>query len=203
MSEYTLIQHLPDYMRGSLGEHWEVALIEYELKVHLIGLSKNDNKVTLSDEPYWNKMSPTGDTFSEMVALANLEGLEGGVVITPYALQEFGGTATVEQLVDMALRADFVVIDPYYLDPSITPERLLQFASDALEIVRGMGKEIGVIVQGFAHPGLEDEARRYNEELASMPWDYLWVGDAIDFWDIPDSWQLYPGGYGGSVLEWM
>lgn len=191
-SNYTLIQTLPEYHRGSLGEVFLPALIEYKYHVYWVGLGIDNDWVLLSDEPYWNPNAVVSSLYTELANLARAEGKLATCAITPYALPEFnmGGTATLDQLKDMVDRSDYVFIDPYLISEYSDADQLLAFASMAIDYVRSVGKGIGLVMQGFAHPGLEEEVMAYNAMLADLDFDNIIIGDAIDFWDIPDEWQL-------------
>jgi hypothetical protein len=175
---------------GIGGNLFTNLLVEYAGIEYSMVAEKTGNRVLLSDEPYWNPAAAYGDMFSTLVDVANYHGFLGGVCITPISWDYFGGTATAEELIDLASRADFVVIDPYLLANFLTAEQLLWFSEAAIRVVHGMGKEITVVVQGFAEPGMEDEVYAYNALLTQLPFNEVVYFDAYDFWDIPDEWQL-------------
>jgi hypothetical protein len=187
---YRVLSSKWEYMPGSAGQQWEMAFIEYNACEYRIYWERDGDRVIASDEPYWNVASPCGGELTSLVDLAHSLGLRGGVVLTPYALPEFGGTATEDQLIDAAQRSDFVALDPYLLGDA-SPEGLLNFTRGALAILKAMGKETLLCLQGFAEPGREAETAAYNAELLKLCFDEVVVCDAIDF-SFPPEWQIDP-----------
>lgn len=144
----------------------------------------------VSDEGYWNPISPVGDELSKLINLAHFHNYSPGINLTPYALESFGGNATPDQLIDSALRADWVSINPYNYGGR--SEELLAFSAAAIDIVHSMGKKIILILQGFAVPGTTEIVQEYNKNLVGLNFDEIFVGDAYDWLDIPDEWQIQP-----------
>lgn len=193
--KFTFIDKLPNYFRGSLGQSFELAVVNVDTSVYLVNLPKGDNDISgVSDEPYWNEMAPTGEVLSFLSDVARSHGYKSSVCLTPYALPEFGmgGTATLENFIDAANRVDVVVIDPYLLSGTQGMEdKLVEFSQMVIDWCRANGKPVGCILQGFAIPGLEERTINHIDNLFfNLDFDKFWIGDAIDFWDIPDEWQL-------------
>lgn len=193
--KFTFIDKLPNYFRGSLGQSFELAVVNVDTSVYIVSLPKGDNDVSgVSDEPYWNVNSPTGEVLSFLADVARSHGYKPSVCLTPYALPEFGmgGTASLNDFIDAANRVDVVTIDPYLLaDTPGMEDKLFEFSRMVIDWCRANDKEVACILQGFAIPGLEERTIKLIDNLFfNLDFDKYWIGDAIDFWDIPDEWQL-------------
>lgn len=167
---------------------WELTQIRFNDDVRAVFINHETKQVSVADEIYWNEWSATGKAADELIALAKSYGYEAGMSVTPYALKEFGGTATVEQLAVEALKCDFVILDPYLWKEG-QQDALLNFTKVADKFLNANGIETIIIKQGFAIPGTEATVATYNQQLNSIGDTHIY-GDAIDFPDIPDTWQI-------------
>lgn len=193
---YTIIAKAEDVLTSTigpnrLGKFYEVFVAEINGKNHTIAMEINGPRVSISDEGYWNPDSAVGEELSAIADVMRADGKVPGMVLTPYALTEFGGKVGYAEMFDQIDRTDFVAIDPYMLGiPGVTEEMLLDFTKKCIDYAHKVNKPIIMIIQGFAHPGLEQRVIDYNLKLAQFDFEALYVGDAIDFTDIPDEWMI-------------
>lgn len=176
---------------NALGKFYDAISIEVCGRVILIGMEIQGNRVSIADEIFWNPDAPVGDELSAIAGVMRSAGKSPGLVITPYALTSFGGKVKYTDLFNQVDKIDFVAIDPYVLDiPNVTDEMLLEFSQICINYARSVGKPIILILQGFAYPGLEQRVMEYNMKLVQLDFDTLYVGDSIDWTDIPDEWLI-------------
>lgn len=189
---YTTISTSTDFLppEGAVGKYFRVIVAGVGKKQFVFFEERVGDRVIVSDEGYWNPNAATGQDLVDCVAAANAAGRKAGAVITPYALPELGGTATHEQLIDQFVKSDFATIDPYMYPGEDKEAFLLQFSRDYIEHAHHMGKKITLCMQGFANPGMEEKVKAYNMKLAELDFDEVLICDAIDFYDIPDEWQI-------------
>jgi len=144
-----------------------------------------NKRVVVSDEGYWNADSAVGDELKKAVDWAHSIGYQAGVVTTPYASDRFGDDvrtaggftrmrppASDQQLKDYVNAADFVVTDPYILDPATsTPEMQNNFANFTKNVgdyANSQGKDTWLVLQGFNTPNVNPAVTQaYNDRLAS------------------------------------
>jgi tRNA threonylcarbamoyladenosine modification (KEOPS) complex Pcc1 subunit len=145
-----------------------------------------NNRVVVSDEGYWNPTSPIGANLAIAVQWAHDQGLQAGVVLTPYSSNLFGDGvtttaggmsrpmpgATDQQLFDYIDAADFVVTDPYGVTPeTCTPEVLNNFASFVTNVgnyANSRGKPTWLILQGFGPNNVDPNIiEAYNDRLVT------------------------------------
>ncbi len=139
--------------------------------------------VVVSDELFWNPNSPTGDALKAKVQQAKAQGQRAGVVITPYAV--FQGKASNEQLINEIKNSgvDFVALDPY-LGFGVPKDDLLNWTKDFIPQLNDLGLGVKLVTQDFARAGMEQETRRYNQELMSLPGVSEFVSFGLE--DAPD-----------------
>jgi hypothetical protein len=84
-----------DYNVGENARMVDVPGIDYPV---LMFFDLPNNRVVVSDEGYWNPKAPVGEDLSKAVAWARDQGLQAGVVVSPYSWDAFGKDAIGEDL---------------------------------------------------------------------------------------------------------
>ena len=84
-----------DYHVGANARMVDVPGIE---KPVLMFFDIPNNRVVVSDEGYWNPNAPIGEDLNKAVAWARDQGLQAGVVVSPYSWDAFGKDSIGEQL---------------------------------------------------------------------------------------------------------
>ena len=136
-----------------------------------------NNRVVVSDEGYWNPNAPIGEDLNKAVSWARDQGLQAGVVVSPYSWDAFGKDtigedldsgsahprsmpgASFDQLKDYMNAADFVVTDPYVVSPqTATPgvqEKLIQITGMIGDHAQETGKPAWLVLGGTQALGTE------------------------------------------------
>ena len=143
-----------------------------------------NNRVVVSDEGYWNPNAPIGEDLNKAVSWARDQGLQAGVVVSPYSWEAFGKDAigedldsgsahprsmpgaSFDQLKDYMNAADFVVTDPYVVSAqTATPgvqEKLIQITGMIGDHANETGKPAWLVLGGSEAPAGTDPNLIYN-----------------------------------------
>jgi len=143
-----------------------------------------NNRVVVSDEGYWNPNAPIGEDLNKAVAWARDQGLQAGVVVSPYSWDAFGKDAigedldsgsahprsmpgaSFDQLKEYMNAADFVVTDPYVVSAqTATPgvqEKLIQITGMIGDHANETGKPAWLVLGGSEAPAGTDPNLIYN-----------------------------------------
>jgi hypothetical protein len=150
-----------------------------------------NNRVVVSDEGYWNPKAPVGEDLNKAVAWARDQGLQAGVVVSPYSWDAFGKDAigdklpgagsngddlnphlrsmpgaSFDQLKDYMNAADFVVTDPYVVSAqTATPgvqEKLIQITGMIGDHAQETNKPTWLVLGGSTAPEGTDPNLIYN-----------------------------------------
>jgi len=143
-----------------------------------------NNRVVVSDEGYWNPNAPIGEDLNKAVAWARDQGLQAGVVVSPYSWDAFGKDAigedlesgsahprsmpgaSFDQLKDYMNAADFVVTDPYVVSAqTATPgvqEKLIQITGMIGDHAQETNKPAWLVLGGSTAPEGTDPNLIYN-----------------------------------------
>jgi hypothetical protein len=170
-----------DYNVGANARMVDVPGIEYPV---LMFFDLQNNRVVVSDEGYWNPKAPVGEDLSKAVAWARDQGLQAGVVVSPYSWDAFGKDAigedlesgsahsrsmpgaSFDQLKEYMNAADFVVTDPYVVSAqTATPgvqEKLIQVTSMIGDHAQETGKPAWLVLGGSEAPAGTDPNLIYN-----------------------------------------
>ena len=170
-----------DYNVGANARMVDVPGIEYPV---LMFFDLQNNRVVVSDEGYWNPKAPVGEDLSKAVAWARDQGLQAGVVVSPYSWDAFGKDAigedlesgsahsrsmpgaSFDQLKEYMNAADFVVTDPYVVSAqTATPgvqEKLIQITSMIGDHAQETGKPAWLVLGGSEAPAGTDPNLIYN-----------------------------------------
>jgi hypothetical protein len=163
-------------------------------------------RLVVSDEGYWNPKSPVGKDLEKVVDWARSQGYQAGVVVTPYASERFGQDmvanvsrrmpgATDDQLREYVNAADFVIVDPYIVNPeSATPDMqnwMSTFTKNVGQYAQDQGKDAWLYLQGFAPSSVGNEVvENYNRRLIDEnkgTYDQLSFFNMSDFPDYEDN----------------
>lgn len=163
-------------------------------------------RLVVSDEGYWNPKSPVGKDLEKVVEWARSQGYQAGVVVTPYASERFGEDvvagvgrrmpgATDDQLREYVNAADFVIVDPYIVNPeSATPDMqnwMSTFTKNVGQYAEDQGKDAWLYLQGFAPSSVGNEVvENYNQRLIDENkglYDQLSFFNMSDFPDFEDN----------------
>jgi hypothetical protein len=170
-----------DYHVGANARMVDVPGIENPV---LMFFDLQNNRVVVSDEGYWNPKAPVGEDLSKAVAWARDQGLQAGVVVSPYSWDAFGKDAigedlesgsahprsmpgaSFDQLKDYMNAADFVVTDPYVVSAqTATPgvqEKLIQITGMIGDHANETGKPAWLVLGGSTAPAGTDPNVIYN-----------------------------------------
>jgi hypothetical protein len=143
-----------------------------------------NNRVVVSDEGYWNPNAPIGEDLNKAVSWARDQGLQAGVVVSPYSWDAFGKDAigedldsgsahprsmpgaSFDQLKDYMNAADFVVTDPYVVSAqTATPgvqEKLIQITGMIGDHANETNKPAWLVLGGSEAPAGTDPNLIYN-----------------------------------------
>ena len=143
-----------------------------------------NNRVVVSDEGYWNPSAPIGEDLGKAVAWARDQGLQAGVVVSPYSWDAFGKDtigedlesgsahtrsmpgASFDQLKEYMNAADFVVTDPYVVSAqTATPgvqEKLIQITGMIGDHAQETNKPAWLVLGGSSAPEGTDPNLIYN-----------------------------------------
>jgi len=170
-----------DYHVGANARMVDVPGIE---KPVLMFFDIPNNRVVVSDEGYWNPNAPIGEDLNKAVAWARDQGLQAGVVVSPYSWDAFGKDAigedlesgsahprsmpgaSFDQLKDYMNAADFVVTDPYVVSAqTATPgvqEKLIQITGMIGDHAQETNKPAWLVLGGSTAPEGTDPNLIYN-----------------------------------------
>lgn len=170
-----------DYHVGANARMVDVPGIE---KPVLMFFDIPNNRVVVSDEGYWNPNAPIGEDLNKAVSWARDQGLQAGVVVSPYSWEAFGKDAigedldsgsahprsmpgaSFDQLKDYMNAADFVVTDPYVVSAqTATPgvqEKLIQITGMIGDHAQETGKPAWLVLGGSQAPAGTDPNLIYN-----------------------------------------
>ena len=170
-----------DYHVGANARLVDVPGIE---KPVLMFFDLANNRVVVSDEGYWNPNAPIGEDLNKAVSWARDQGLQAGVVVSPYSWDAFGKDAIGEateagdphprsippasfgQLKEYMNAADFVVTDPYVVSSqTATPgvqEKLTQITGMIGDYAQETNKPAWLVLGGSQAPKGTDPNTIYN-----------------------------------------
>lgn len=170
-----------DYHVGENARMVDVPGIEYPV---LMFFDIPNNRVVVSDEGYWNPKAPIGEDLNKAVSWARDQGLQAGVVVSPYSWDAFGKEAigeelesgsahprsmpgaSFDQLKDYMNAADFVVTDPYVVSAqTATPgvqEKLIQITGMIGDHAQETNKPAWLVLGGSTAPQGTDPNLIYN-----------------------------------------
>ena len=170
-----------DYHVGANSRMVDVPGIE---KPVLMFFDIPNNRVVVSDEGYWNPNAPIGEDLNKAVSWARDQGLQAGVVVSPYSWDAFGKDAigedlesgsahprsmpgaSFDQLKEYMNAADFVVTDPYVVSAqTATPgvqEKLIQITGMIGDHAQETGKPAWLVLGGSESPQGTDPNTIYN-----------------------------------------
>jgi hypothetical protein len=170
-----------DYNVGENARMVDVPGIDYPV---LMFFDLPNNRVVVSDEGYWNPKAPVGEDLNKAVAWARDQGLQAGVVVSPYSWDAFGKDAigedldsgsahprsmpgaSFDQLKDYMNAADFVVTDPYVVSAqTATPgvqEKLIQITGMIGDHAQETNKPAWLVLGGSEAPAGTDPNLIYN-----------------------------------------
>ena len=170
-----------DYHVGANARMVDVPGIE---KPVLMFFDIPNNRVVVSDEGYWNPNAPIGEDLNKAVSWARDQGLQAGVVVSPYSWDAFGKDAigedlesgsahprsmpgaSFDQLKDYMNAADFVVTDPYVVSAqTATPgvqEKLIQITGMIGDHAQETNKPAWLVLGGSTAPQGTDPNLIYN-----------------------------------------
>ena len=170
-----------DYHVGANARLVDVPGIE---KPVLMFFDIPNNRVVVSDEGYWNPNAPIGEDLNKAVSWARDQGLQAGVVVSPYSWDGFGKDAigestdsgsahprmmpgaSFDQLKEYMNAADFVVTDPYVVSAqTATPgvqEKLIQITGMIGDHAQETGKPAWLVLGGSSAPKGTDPNTIYN-----------------------------------------
>jgi hypothetical protein len=104
-----------DYNVGENARMVDVPGIDYPV---LMFFDLPNNRVVVSDEGYWNPTAPIGEDLNKAVAWARDQGLQAGVVVSPYSWDAFGKDAIGEKLSGAGPNGNDLNPHPRLTDPS-------------------------------------------------------------------------------------
>ena len=170
-----------DYHVGENARMVDVPGIEYPV---LMFFDLPNNRVVVSDEGYWNPKAPVGEDLNKAVSWARDQGLQAGVVVSPYSWDAFGKDAigedldsgsahprsmpgaSFDQLKEYMNAADFVVTDPYVVSAqTATPgvqEKLIQITGMIGDHAQETNKPAWLVLGGSTAPQGTDPNLIYN-----------------------------------------
>lgn len=180
---------------GALGKKFQQEIWSFRGKEYSFTIQKQLKAWSISDETFWNQNAIKGQDYLDCAAAIKRyvdPSIKVGCVITPYAQNTFGGTKTFQELVDFATQEDFVAIDPYLLSGAVTASVGVQWSIQFKNACAAKNTDVYLILQGFTLPSIAaDSVHAYNKLLINIGgWADIFVGDAFDFPDIPNEWQI-------------
>jgi hypothetical protein len=104
-----------DYHVGANARLVDVPGIKYPV---LMFFDLPNNRVVVSDEGYWNPTAPIGEDLNKAVAWARDQGLQAGVVVSPYSWEGFGKDTIGEKLSGAGPNGNDLNSHPRLTDPN-------------------------------------------------------------------------------------
>ena len=132
--------------------------------------------IIVSDEIFWNPNVPVGDALRDRVEQYKSLGKNPGIVISPYAALQGGNLGREDKVSDKKMLdeiansgASFVAFTPYLGYFDMDSKTMYDWMKNFVSKVRDMGKDVKIVLNGWAEPGKEKEYIEHNKRMMSIP----------------------------------